>query len=999
MTPTIGFNKKILSTLIAACVASSAFVGSSSAFAESGSVEEVLVSGVRGAQERAIDIKRNSAEIVDSVAAEDMGKLPDITIADSLQRITGIQISRDAGQEGGLVSIRGMQQIQSTLNGETFLTAKSLTDNKADFTDIPSSLVSGINVYKSQSATNVEGGISGSIDMLTKRSLSFDEGLTLAASAKVSNGNVSKSTDPDINGVIAWKANDNIASSLALSYSDSTLSDNRGVQTVDRAVESSWGCPGGNCQDLDGDGKLSSEILHGATWNSNVQTRETARERLGLVYNFNMMLNDSLELNTDVMYNDMTEKSAGQFLYLTNGTDRSQFHNYQATTGKPAFPASGLQDASAIGQSAYATEYNTNISGLRAGVLGDYRDTSALNTNVELKYDAGEAFTGALRWVHGTAESTDNALTLAGVTYKKAVPRTAGGAAVELNPGGIDNGAIYPINVKLNAENVGFSVDPALAALASKESAWYLHSGWIDGGYQEATSDVIRADGNFKFADSGLTSVDFGLRLSDRSTTNDSFSFFSPSGYIKNGVELLNKYHEVGYALGQAGSTGTAAGATYDPLKVFTFNDPKLQGYIHQVSDFGKAVSGLNLSIPMINVDKIDDPVAFENMLYGTGQQINNPDKSYVVDESKQSLHVKFNFDAAINDAVSMSGNAGLRYVKIDLTVNRNITNSTQLNPTILAGTDPNHTTYKDLGDEATDVSYNYALPSINLNFDIGDEWKIKAAYNETLQLQDLKSLGGGTTASYKGQANGESFQRINSVENNGNPNLKPWNAGIFSLAGEWYPTDTAIVTLGYFHMDIESFTFRDSLLDTSLKDTDGVARDGAPVYTVQNGKGGAVEGYEMAYQQSLDFLPGFLANTGVTLNYTYSPSKGSTKLNDGSDAPFGSTAKNQANAIVWYQADKWQARIAANYISEQYNGQFRDWMTSNNPNGLNEWIKPQLFVDLSGSYDVTEAVQVSFSANNILSENKIQYRQWEDNISQYDLYERRLTAGVTAKF
>jgi iron complex outermembrane receptor protein len=992
MTPTKTFKKKMLSS----CVAALTLAAVGSAYAQE--PEEIVVTGVRGAQERAIDLKRNSSEVTDSVAAEDIGKLPDVTIADSLQRITGIQISRDGGQEGGVVSIRGMSQIQATLNGETFLTAKSLTDNKADFTDIPSSLVSGMTVYKSQSATNIEGGISGTIDMLTKRSLKLDDGLTLAGNAKVSKGSLSESTDPDINGLIGWKFDDKIATSLALSYSDSTLADNRGVLDPDRAVESSWGCPNNTCQDLDGDGKLNSEILQGASWDSGIQSRETERKRLGLVYNFNMMVSDALELNADVMYNDMEEKSAGQFVYLTNGSDRSAFHSYQATTGKPAFPAGSLHSAKEAGQTAYATEFNTYISGLRAGVIGDYRDADALNTNLELKYDNGGAFTGSARWVHGKAESTNNTLIVAGVTYKKAVPRTPGGTPVELNPGGIDNGTIYPVNVKLNDDNIGFTVDPALAALASKQSAWYIHSGWVDGGHQEADSDVVRADGNFKFSDTGLTSMDFGLRLSDRSTTNDSFSFFSPSGYVKNGVELLNKYHEVGYAIGQAGNGGTAAGATYDPLKVYTFADPKLNGYIHQVSDFGNAVSGLNLSIPMIDVGAIDDPVAFENMLYGAGKQIKNPDRSYSVDEEKTSLDVKFNFDAPINNDLSMSGNAGLRYVKIDLSVNRNITDSTKLDPSILAGTDPNHTAFVDLGDEITDISYHYALPSINMNFNLGSDWKIKAAYNETLQLQNLAALGGGTSVYFKGQQVGETFQRVDSKQNTGNPELKPWNAGIFSLAVEWYASESTLISLGYFHMDIDSFTYQDSVLNTKLADSDGVVRDGAPEYTVLNGKGGSVQGYEFAYQQSLTFLPGFLANTGVTFNYTYSPSKGSGKLNDDSSPPFGSTAKDQANLILWYQANDWQARIAANYTSKQYQGQYRNWMIANE-NGLDQWLKPQLFVDVSGSYDITDKIQVTFAANNILSENRNAYMQWEDNTSQYDIYERRFTAGISAKF
>lgn len=1000
----IKFSKNMLSSCIAAVAFGSFTTGAFAQDSQDGA-EEIVITGVRAAQEKAIDIKRNSSEIVDAVAAEDIGKLPDVTIADSLQRVTGIQIGRSNGQEGGVVSIRGLRQVLATMNGETFLTASTLTTNGADFTDIPSSIVSGMNVYKSQSATNLEGGIGGSVDLQTRRSLTLKDGLTVSGNLKTSRGDISKTTDYDANGVIGWKVDDTIATSLALSYSESTNSDHRATNDGDRATEASWACPSSGCKDLNGDGRIveNTIVSGGSNWANGYNTRETYRERLGLVYNFNMQLADTLQLNADIMYNDMAEKSAGQNILLTNSSGREQFHN-----AVNPFPASGLHIANELNdpnapdfQTYYATEYNTVISGLRAGVQGIWRDTDALNTNVELKYDSGDQLTGSVRWIHGDAKSEWNQLFMAGVTYKRQVSQAPGAAPTEINPGGIDNGNIYTLNYKGYDDKAHFELDPRLATLAANPDAWYTHSGWVDGNQQEADSDVIRFDGNFKFGDEGLTFVDFGLRFSERSNTNDDYSFFSPSGVIKNGVELLNKYHESGYATGQSGTTGTAQGLTYDPLPVFRFSDPKLTPYISNVSDWGAASSGLNLTIPSIDISKIDDPIAFENYLYGEGQKIKNPDRSYVVDESKQSLHVKFNFDAPINDDVTFTGNAGLRYIKSDVTVTRNKVDVAQLDPRILAGTDPNHTAYVNLGDDVTKVSDDYVLPSINTSFNFGDEWKIRAAYNATMTLQNLSDLGAGTVIYYQTEEAGETWQRVTSKNNNGNPKLKPWKAGTFSLTGEWYPTDSALLSAGYFHMNIESFTTRTNVLNATLPDSDGVVRRGAQEYTLVNGDGGTVRGYEFAYQQSFTFLPGLLANTGVTLNYTYSPSKGlSTQLlANGETAPFGQgNAENQGNLILWYQDDKFQARIAANYLDKQYQGQDKQWFYGN-PNGADKWIKAQTFVDLSGAYNFTENLQVNFAVNNLLEENQITYSQYENNINLWEIFERRLTVGINAKF
>src|SRR5690606_14780061 len=87
---------------------------------ELANIEEIVVRGVRASQAQAIDIKRNSRTVVDSIVAEDIGKLPDVTITDSLQRVTGVQITRTAG-EGSSLNIRGMPQVLTTLNGEQFL--------------------------------------------------------------------------------------------------------------------------------------------------------------------------------------------------------------------------------------------------------------------------------------------------------------------------------------------------------------------------------------------------------------------------------------------------------------------------------------------------------------------------------------------------------------------------------------------------------------------------------------------------------------------------------------------------------------------------------------------------------------------------------------------------------------------------------------------------------------------------------------------------------------
>ena len=143
-------------------------------------VADIVVTGIRASLQSAQNIKRNSDKIVDSIVAEDIGKLPDINVAEALQRVSGIQVSRDRG-EGGGVAIRGLSQVLTTMNGREVFTAGG--GRSFNLQDVPSELLSGIDVYKTPSADLIEGGIGGVIDLRTRKPLD-KKGFTFSASAR-----------------------------------------------------------------------------------------------------------------------------------------------------------------------------------------------------------------------------------------------------------------------------------------------------------------------------------------------------------------------------------------------------------------------------------------------------------------------------------------------------------------------------------------------------------------------------------------------------------------------------------------------------------------------------------------------------------------------------------------------------------------------------------------------------------------------------------------------
>ena len=159
--------------LIAAESASSfAQSDSSGAYAGTVALKDIVVVGKRGSLASAQEIKRDKMEIVDSVVADDINKLPDINVTDVLSRVTGVQILRDRG-EGSGVAIRGLTQMETLLNGREVFTAGS--GRTLDFADIPSEMLAGLDIYKTSSAGHIEGGVGGTVDLRTHRPFDFQD--------------------------------------------------------------------------------------------------------------------------------------------------------------------------------------------------------------------------------------------------------------------------------------------------------------------------------------------------------------------------------------------------------------------------------------------------------------------------------------------------------------------------------------------------------------------------------------------------------------------------------------------------------------------------------------------------------------------------------------------------------------------------------------------------------------------------------------------------------
>ena len=215
-------------------------------------LDKVTVTGIRGGIERAIDIKKDATSIVEAISAEDIGKLPDVSIAESIARLPGVAAQRVAGR-AQVISVRGLSPDFATtlLNGRELV---STGDNRSvEFDQYPSELMAGVTLYKTPDAALVGQGLSGTMDMRTVRPLDYDHRV-IALSGRWQRNSLGSAANADADGnrfnisYIGQSADRKFGFSIGYSHSDTPIQENQvGLYEPWQAIGTGWrpGVPAG----------------------------------------------------------------------------------------------------------------------------------------------------------------------------------------------------------------------------------------------------------------------------------------------------------------------------------------------------------------------------------------------------------------------------------------------------------------------------------------------------------------------------------------------------------------------------------------------------------------------------------------------------------------------------------------------------------------------------------------------------------------------------------
>lgn len=476
--------------------------------AGSTAAEEVVVIGKRNSLATAQEIKRNKIEIVDSVVADDISKLPDLSLAEAMQRITGIQIARDRGESFSTqannyavnnaisapgITIRGLPMVETLLNGrEIFTAGRGRTFN---FGDVSSDMVSAIDVYKTSSAAHIEGGLGGLVDLRTRHPFDFP-GREVAVKFGRTHGNLAEETEPQYSLLVSDRGDTGLGEMgalLSLGYQKRAYREEYTTSDTTQV-----------------NGQSLPAKLVGVT---NVGTRE----RIGADFMVQWRPTERLELYTEAHY--------AQFKTIENAG---------VLTLTPLGAASNIELFSGTSDAASVTWANASIN-----TTGQARDTVNRDTQVAIGGSwMADALTlkADLSYTRSHSELTFTALNLSNVNASNSPVSNASGFTHDVSGSGA--------SASLTSGN--------LASLGSFNTA----SAWYSSVPFDGRMTALQLDGEYQISGRLIEAVSVGVRYAARQADDGRGqlgSFPSVAGSNALGAVILNPYGGIlgnGYLIG-----------------------------------------------------------------------------------------------------------------------------------------------------------------------------------------------------------------------------------------------------------------------------------------------------------------------------------------------------------------------------------------------------------------------------------------------------------------
>lgn len=906
--------------------------------------EEVYVTGIRASLKQAMDIKRESSGVVDAISAEDIGKFPDTNLAESLQRITGVSISRSGG-EGNSITVRGLgpQFNAVTLNGRSM--PNPSTSRGFRFDTIAAEMVSGVDVYKTSSAAVQSGGIGASIDVKTARPLALGD--KVVGSVKMLTDVDAGSMTPALSGLFSKALSDQVGILGAVSYQERETETDyvtiRGWNNREELLKQrGWGGP---LSLYDGD------VVAANTPTQSVFGRRTeTRERLNANVVVQYAPTESLTATLDINYSDLQ----------VNGSEVESAYWFGTQNNTPAT----IDDKDTL------TSLELNAVGLDMfmGEPESHFVTEQVGLNVE--WNITDEQTLFVDYATTQAERNPDQETNVNRSDVQAIPLdlmfdTRGGIATHY----YDNADISLANAKLHQQDVysnnnldeldQFRIDYTFEGDSATLKAGIMHT--------DQTKTVISYNTN---------------KGTDGSETGRAYSF---RGYFP----LVGTFDQDWDGPTETDVDGNVTGNEYETE---TYNG--LFSTVAEAEAAGYALETIDHAFVGNATFITFDPNAAYTWAETLGQKpdyigldlVKQPDW-YIVNEKTVSAYVELTAEVELaGRPLTLVAGTRIENTSIDSTslestltslaiVDSNSTVAENMNRTFGA-----ETPYTD-GDD-----YNTFLPNMALKYELNDDVVLRFASSRTItrpELGDMRSSRNFGDIRDNGEAGTGSA---------GNPNLKPYVSDNLDLSVEWYLDETSYISAGLFQKIVDNFVVKYGASEV-IEGVNNPATGDDVVYDItrpQNQDVKKINGAELAAQYAFsDTGFGLIAN--ATIVETDSPFE-----TDQFDSSAVLGLSNSANLIGFYDKEGIQARIAYNW-RDAFVDKFGHFFTTTTGEPTQTDSYGQ--IDLSASYDLTDSLTVFVEGINITAEETYQYSRFESQFVYAQTNSARYALGIRAAF
>lgn len=959
--------------------------------------EEIIVTGQRQALETAIDLKRESDMIGDSLILDEAGKVPSTSLLEILERAPGVTMNRiRAGSEGSPdgfafegsgIQVRGLNKTKTLINGREVFSANG--GSGLSWADVGPELLKAVTVYKASRADVIEGGVSGTVNLETYMPFDF-EGLKANAAVAADYGDFSEEVTPALSGLVSNRFDTGmgeIGVLLNLAYSKISSHDSNIIIPPYYATnynDQRVYAPGGIRQTQD----------------------QFERVRKGYYGALQWRPTDNLELFHTTFISERESDRHSQILSMEPGTSVGVYEGAEFDDG--VFVRGSISSSNLSG-------------GLAVGMNSSFTPSSSKTAD----HSTGFEFFGDGWEISGSYQ------------YVKAESRTG-----KYSLGGAVNANILETMMDVSGDRPKarfsnpLSTDPSGALLS--------RINWLDD-KNDGEAHAVQMDGSFDIGDGFFKKVAVGARAAKREES-DSFvgTWWSATGRGWNGVPRA--------------SVDTAPEGDFyleEFSDFFKGDEPALGSVwigadqVNSASQFNRIYDTYLACGPNLHY-QCSDPEATTYLYQEPDGVLRNRNfdqfpELYETTHKTQSAYAMVGFENTSDYRwLNFSGNIGVRWVNYDIKSEGNYSFDTNERyfasladarasvesmggiENVKAWQDADENTNEPLTYSAVRTDDNisgrfeksYLLPSVSFKIEPLENWVVRYGLTQTLTpplYPDIRAQGQTNVIITANPINQELDAYYTDPDDDvsipgilsgyestvGNTLLEPEVSLNHDISVEWYPRKGASLYLSLFHKTIENYITYNNLTTTAGR---LFSEDDYPQSTLDNGESSVfidgsvtrrtninaeedtiIQGFELGGRTYFDALPGWLSGFGVDANMIYidndAPDAFAQDINgDELNVPVIGLSEWSYSSTLLYDYGKLSARLSYNW-RDRYLTTTNDSSTTNvyaDPFtgediqfGLPVYAAASARLDGSISYKITDSMNVKLNIQNLTDEDQ----------------------------